>query len=80
MAKLFGVNTRTVKYVWNWQTWSYATEHLWASESELHASIESRLPKEVKRSRGGDAYQARVAEAKSTGVMLGIPTLPKYNF
>ena len=38
------------------------------------------LPKEVKRSRGGDAYEARVAEAKSTGVMLGIPTLPKYNF
>ncbi len=49
VAKLFGVNTRTVKYVWNRQTWSYATQHLWASESELlHASIESRLSKEVK--------------------------------
>jgi hypothetical protein len=35
VAKLFGVNTRTVKYVWNRQTWGHATEHLWEQESEL---------------------------------------------
>ncbi len=35
VAKLFGVNSRTVKYVWNRQTWGHATEHLWGSESEI---------------------------------------------
>jgi hypothetical protein len=34
VARMFGVNSRTVKYVWNRLTWSHATEHLWASESE----------------------------------------------
>ena len=38
VAKLFGVNTRTVKNIWNRQTWAHATEHLWESESELHES------------------------------------------
>ena len=43
VAKLFGVNSRTIKYVWNRQTWSHATEYLWASESELQKSNDSRL-------------------------------------
>ncbi len=47
VAKLFGVNSRTVKYVWNRQTWGYATEHLWELESELQASSYSRRSKVV---------------------------------
>ena len=47
VAKLFGVNSRTIKYVWNRQTWSHATEYLWASESELQESSESRRPRKV---------------------------------
>ena len=42
VAKLFGVNSRTVKYVWNRQTWGHATEHLWATESDLQESNWSR--------------------------------------
>jgi hypothetical protein len=42
VANLFGVNSRTVKYVWNRQTWGHATEHLWASESEIQESTDSR--------------------------------------
>ncbi len=36
VAKLFGVSSRTVKYVWNRQTWGHATAHLWASD-DFHA-------------------------------------------
>jgi hypothetical protein len=35
VAKLFGVNSRTVKYIWNRQTWGHATEHLCEGESEF---------------------------------------------
>jgi hypothetical protein len=34
VAKVFGVKPRTVKYIWNRQTWVQATKHLWASEAE----------------------------------------------
>jgi hypothetical protein len=43
VAKLFGVNSRTVKYVWNRQTWGHATEHLWEQESELQESSDTPL-------------------------------------
>lgn len=33
-----------------------------------------------RQTRGGDAYAARVEESQSRGVMLGIPSLPKYSF
>jgi hypothetical protein len=42
VAKMFGVNSRTIKYVWNRLTWSHATEHLWAIESEIKTSSKSR--------------------------------------
>ncbi len=48
VAKMFGVNSRTVKYIWNRQTWSHATEHLWASELESQGSGDSQLKKKVK--------------------------------
>ena len=32
-------------------------------------------PINVRRTRGGDAFEARKEEAEATGVMLGIPTL-----
>jgi hypothetical protein len=47
VAKLFGVSSRTVKYVWNRQTWSHATDHLWASESEIQEAGISRHLKMV---------------------------------
>ncbi len=34
VAKMFGVKPRTVKYIWNRQTWVHATKHLWANEAE----------------------------------------------
>ena len=33
VSKLFGVSSRTVKYIWNRQTWAHATNHLWTEES-----------------------------------------------
>ncbi len=38
------------------------------------------LPVKIIKSRGGDAFQERSLQAERTGVLLGIPTLPKYNF
>ena len=35
ISKRFGVSSRTVKYIWNRQTWAYATNHLWPSEAML---------------------------------------------
>ena len=32
------------------------------------------------KTRGGDAHAERVKESKTNGVMLGIPSLPKYSF
>jgi hypothetical protein len=34
VAKTFGIKPRTVKYIWNRQTWAHATKHLWANEAE----------------------------------------------
>ncbi len=34
VAKIFGVKLRTVKYIWNRQTWVHATKHLWAGEEQ----------------------------------------------
>jgi hypothetical protein len=48
VAKLFGVNSRTVKYIWNRQTWGHATEHLWECESELHRSCSFGLKQVTK--------------------------------
>ena len=33
VAKLFGTNVRTVKYIWNRKTWMHATKHLWSIDS-----------------------------------------------
>ena len=32
VAKLFGTNVRTVKYIWNRKTFSHATKYLWSME------------------------------------------------
>jgi hypothetical protein len=34
VAKMFGVKPRTVKYIWNRQTWAHATKHLWDREAD----------------------------------------------
>ncbi len=38
------------------------------------------LPISHRQTRGGDAHQARIDESNARGVMLGIPSLPKYSF
>jgi tRNA-2-methylthio-N6-dimethylallyladenosine synthase len=40
-----------------------------------HFVFSSQAPKSITRTRGGDAFAARRAEAEATGVMLGMPTL-----
>ena len=40
-----------------------------------HFVLGSGTPLSVRKTRGGDAFEARKKEAESTGVMLGIPTL-----
>ena len=32
VSKLFGVSSRTVRDIWNRQTWTIATNHLWSCE------------------------------------------------
>ncbi len=34
ISKRYGVSSRTVKYIWNRQTWAHATKHLWPDEPE----------------------------------------------
>jgi hypothetical protein len=40
LSKRYGVSSRTVKYIWNRQTWAHATSHLWQDEPEIE-NIES---------------------------------------
>jgi tRNA-2-methylthio-N6-dimethylallyladenosine synthase len=40
-----------------------------------HFVLGSGAPLSVRKTRGGDAFEARKKEAEATGVMLGIPTL-----
>ena len=40
-----------------------------------HFILGDGLPTSIRRTRGGDAFEARKKEAESKGVMLGIPTL-----
>jgi hypothetical protein len=42
VAKLFGTNPRTVKYIWNRMTWVHATKHLWPMEAEFRPSASER--------------------------------------
>ncbi len=42
VAKLFGTNVRTVKYIWNRKTWSHATKHLWPTEAQFKSSAVER--------------------------------------
>ncbi|MFM8404912.1 MAG: tRNA (N6-isopentenyl adenosine(37)-C2)-methylthiotransferase MiaB, partial [Actinomycetota bacterium] len=45
------------------------------SQAKPHFVLSERQPISLRRTRGGDAFEARKKEAESTGVMLGIPTL-----
>ena len=45
------------------------------TSAKAHFVLSSGEPISVRRTRGGDAFEARKKEAESTGVMLGIPTL-----
>ena len=35
VSKLFGVSSRTVRDIWNRQTWAHATNILWSSEQDM---------------------------------------------
>lgn len=42
ISRLFGVSSRTVRDIWNRQTWAHATKGLWSQESEIEmGAIES---------------------------------------
>ena len=45
------------------------------TSAKPHFVLSTGEPVSVRRTRGGDAFEARKKEAESTGVMLGIPTL-----
>ena len=45
------------------------------TSAKAHFVLSTGRPASVRRTRGGDAFEARKKEAESTGVMLGIPTL-----
>ena len=45
------------------------------TNAKPHFVFADGAPINVRRTRGGDAFEARKKEAESTGVMLGIPTL-----
>jgi tRNA-2-methylthio-N6-dimethylallyladenosine synthase len=45
------------------------------TSAKPHFVLSDAKPASVRRTRGGDAFEARKKEAESTGVMLGIPTL-----
>ena len=45
------------------------------TNAKPHFVFADGVPINVRRTRGGDAFEARKKEAESTGVMLGIPTL-----
>ena len=43
ISKRYGVSSRTVKYIWNRQTWTHATNHLWPDEPEIANLKRTRL-------------------------------------
>jgi len=45
------------------------------THAKPHFVFADGAPLKIRRTRGGDAFEARKKEAESTGVMLGIPTL-----
>jgi tRNA-2-methylthio-N6-dimethylallyladenosine synthase len=45
------------------------------TNAKPHFVFADGAPIKVRRTRGGDAFEARKKEGESTGVMLGIPTL-----
>ena len=49
ISKRYGVSSRTVKYIWNRQTWAHVTNHLWPDEPEIeYLKRSSRLPERIK--------------------------------
>ena len=40
VSRKFGVSSRTVKYIWNRQTWAHATNHLWPNEAIICQMIQ----------------------------------------
>jgi hypothetical protein len=45
ISKRYGVSARTVKYIWNRQTWAHVTNHLWDDEPEIEIlKKKCRLP------------------------------------
>ena len=44
---MYGVTSRTIRDIWNHQSWAYATRHLWDSDPQLSAenmvSLRSQL-------------------------------------
>jgi hypothetical protein len=88
VAKLFGTNLRTVKYIWNRKTWSHATKHLWAMEPNfrpqsfemkvfyifLHFIIPISSDMHL---HGRSISRARIQERKSQAIALALTIPPK---
>jgi hypothetical protein len=50
VSVLYGVTDRTIRDIWNRQSWAYATSHLWHLEPQLGVGEESIMPAEKVRS------------------------------
>ena len=49
ISKRYGVSSRTVKYIWNRQTWAHVTNHLWPDEPEIeNLKKGSKLPEHAR--------------------------------
>jgi hypothetical protein len=35
LSKFYGVSPRTIRDIWNRQTWGYATNHLWQNDQKI---------------------------------------------
>ena len=75
VAKLFGTNIRTVKYIWNRKTWAHATKHLWAMETIFRPhAYESKVIKSdhyfllSHHNRGGFARQIVLKDKRNKNV------------
>ncbi len=46
VSVLYGVSSRTIRDIWNRQSWAYATWHLWHLEPQLGVGEESKISAE----------------------------------
>ncbi len=63
LSKLYGVSPRTIRDIWNRQTWGYATSPLWHYEQTIR-HMDHKFPASILQVRFVKAYFGPAAECR----------------